>query len=390
MKKMLCAATAVIICNIGLTGCGGSASNAHPEDYFTEIRAEMQGDFDVGRAAIQDKYRDEGLAALQETESEDGYRYTFQNIQIDDSKTVEQIEIDLSEYREQAEGFTDNEYFYDEKKNAIYFIFDPLPATDQELNSSMEETEEKLLMVLVVYQLEDGSCELIPYTSDTEEGLWFTEGYCLGDNIYENTGKADVIPYVLNKTTKEVRKMDKEYEQAEAEIEKYKKEKGLDERQTVFFTPVIDDGTCVVVAVDIAPAMDLPEKGCIYMVFEEQKLLDSMVIWRDGEDDVTDANIEKAMAVVWHEFDEGNNDDITTERTYKQYLSGLKYDEKLQEANKLSDENRQGKVIYLQADVVSVLAEGEGWDSVVEYPNYGYWLVQEDSEAGFRIVERGY
>ena len=59
MKKMLCAATAVIICNIGLTGCGGSASNAHPEDYFTEIRAEMQGDFDVGRAAIQDKYRDE-------------------------------------------------------------------------------------------------------------------------------------------------------------------------------------------------------------------------------------------------------------------------------------------------------------------------------------------
>lgn len=96
------------------------------------------------------------------------------------------------------------------------------------------------------------------------------------------------------------------------------------------------------------------------------------------------------MAVVWHEFDEGNNDDITTERTYKQYLSGLKYDEKLQEANKLSDENRQGKVIYLQADVVSVLVEGEGWDSVVEYPNYGYWLVQEDSEAGFRIVERGY
>lgn len=75
--------------------------------------------------------------------------------------------------------------------------------------------------------------------------------------------------------------MDKEYEQAEAEIEKYKKEKGLDERQAVFFTPVIDDGTCVVVAVDIAPAMDLPEEGCIYMVFEEQKLLDSMVIWRD-------------------------------------------------------------------------------------------------------------
>ena len=109
MKKMLCAATAVIICNIGLTGCGGSASNAHPEDYFTEIRAEMQGDFDAGRAAIQDKYRDEGLAALQETESEDGYRYTFRDIQIDESKTVEQIEIDLSEYREQAEGFTDNE-----------------------------------------------------------------------------------------------------------------------------------------------------------------------------------------------------------------------------------------------------------------------------------------
>lgn len=281
MKKMLCAATAVIICNIGLTGCGGSASNAHPEDYFTEIRAEMQGDFDAGRAAIQDKYRDEGLAALQETESEDGYRYTFRDIQIDESKTVEQIEIDLSEYREQAEGFTDNEYFYDEKKNAIYFTFDPLPATDQEVNRFMKETEEKLLMVLAVYQLEDGSCELVPYTSDTEEGLWFTEAYCLGDNIYENTGKADVIPYVLNKTTKEIRKMDKEYEQAEAEIEKYKKEKGLDGRQAVFFTPVIDDGTCVVVAVDIAPAMDLQEAGCIYMVFQEQKLLDSMVIWRD-------------------------------------------------------------------------------------------------------------
>lgn len=106
--------------------------------------------------------------------------------------------------------------------------------------------------------------------------------------------------------------------------------------------------------------------------------------------DVTDADIEKAMAVVWHEFDEGKNYDITTERTYKQYLSGLKYDEKLQESNKLSDETIQGKVIYLQADVVSVLVEGEGWDSVVEYPDYGYWLVQEDGDTGFQIVEKGY
>lgn len=284
MKKTLYAATAVIICNIGLTGCGGSASNAHAEDYFTEIRAEMQEDFDAGRAAMQDKYRDKGVAALQETEVADGYRYMFRDIQIDDSKTVEQIEIDLSEYREQAEGFTDNEYFYDEKKNAIYFTFDPLPATDQELNRSMEETEKKLLMVLAVYQLEDGSCELVPYTSDTEEGLWFTEAYCLGDNIYENTGKADVIPYVLDKTTKEIRKMDREYEQAETEIEKYTKEKGLDGRQAVFFTPVRDDGTYVVVAVDIAPEMDLPTEGCIYMVFQKQKLVDSMVIWRDGEE----------------------------------------------------------------------------------------------------------
>lgn len=106
--------------------------------------------------------------------------------------------------------------------------------------------------------------------------------------------------------------------------------------------------------------------------------------------DVTDADVEKAMAVVWHEFDEGNNYDITTERTYKQYLSGLKYDEKLQEPNKLSDETIQGKMIYLQADVVSVLVEGEGWDSVVEYPDYGYWLVQEDGDTGFQIVEKGY
>lgn len=278
MKKMLYAVTAVIIWNIGLTGCGGSASNAHPEDYFTEIRAEMQNDFDAGRAAIQDKYRDDGLAALQETESEDGYRYTFRDIQIDGFETVEQIEIDLSEYREQAEQFAYDGHFYDEKKNAIYFTFDPV------LDSSMEEKEEKLLMVLAVYRLEDGTCELTSYTAGTDEALWFTEAYCLGDNIYENTGKADVISYVLNKTTKEIRKMDREYEQAETEIEKYTKEKGLDGRQAVFFTPVRDDGTYVVVAVDIAPEMDLPTEGCIYMVFQKQKLVDSMVIWRDGED----------------------------------------------------------------------------------------------------------
>ena len=78
--------------------------------------------------------------------------------------------------------------------------------------------------------------------------------------------------------------------------------------------------------------------------------------------DITDADIEKAMAVVWHEFDDGNNYDITTERTYKQYLSGLRYDEKLQETNQLSDENIQGKMIYLQADVVSVLVEGDDRD----------------------------
>lgn len=106
--------------------------------------------------------------------------------------------------------------------------------------------------------------------------------------------------------------------------------------------------------------------------------------------DVTDADVEKAMAVVWHEFDEGNNYDITTERTYKQYLSGLRYDEELQKRNELSDKNIQGKAIYLRGDMISVLIEGEGWDNIVEYPDYGYWLVQEDSEAGFRIVEKGY
>lgn len=42
------------------------------------------------------------------------------------------------------------------------------------------------------------------------------------------------------------------------------------------------------------------------------------------------------------------------------------------------------------ADVVSILVEGEGWDSVVEYPDYGYWLVQEDGDTGFQIVEKGY
>ena len=106
--------------------------------------------------------------------------------------------------------------------------------------------------------------------------------------------------------------------------------------------------------------------------------------------DITDADIEKAMAVVWHEFDDGNNYDITTERTYKQYLSGLRYDEELQKRNELSDKNIQGKAIYLRGDMISVLIEGEGWDNIVEYSDYGYWLVQEDSEAGFRIVEKGY
>lgn len=255
-----------------VAGCG---SEKYPS-YFEKV---LQNREEKGAAGILlDIDKKKGLPIAVSITSEDGYLYEITGFKLSEDKVLEDITVDLSEYRVEGHIWENDGIFYEEADDTVYMTFDL--STNGSNETSKGEEEIPYFILMQFQTAEPRNYQLTAYYAKRVEGYWFTDAYCIEDTLYENVGAASAVPVAINLKTKELYECTAEWEKAEEAAADFVAEYSRDGKNALlcYLTPAAKIDTVTIYVGQVKETMDTETLMSVYLAYQERELLGIMCI----------------------------------------------------------------------------------------------------------------